>query len=165
MLFFFFGELLEDAPASRVLGDLRGACVELQAAALGRNRDPERVAREEELGGASFSYRWASGPARLAGTVDLEDALRGGETARRRHFLEQRLDVRAQELERSVAAFADEMKVPGVTVGMLETESPFAEIDLARDPGVYHPLQGAVDGRAADALILLADQRRRDPPP
>lgn len=41
---------------------------------------------------------------------------------------------------------------------MLETESTFAEIDFARDASVHHPLQGAVDGGAADAVVFLAYQ-------
>ncbi len=76
----------------------------------------------------------------------------------RRHFFDQRFDVRAQELEAAVAGLADEMKVPRVTVGMLEAEAAFAEVDLARDARLDHPLQRAVDGGAADALIFAADQ-------
>ena len=45
-----------------------------------------------------------------------------------------------------------------MTIGMLETELPFAEIDLAGDAGVHHPLERAVDGRAADPLILAPDE-------
>src|SRR5688500_10178073 len=41
-----------------------------------------------------------------------------------------------------------------MTVGMLETKTAFAEVDLARDAGFLHPLQGAVDGGAADAMVL-----------
>jgi hypothetical protein len=41
---------------------------------------------------------------------------------------------------------------------MLEAEAALTEIDLARDAGVDHPLQGAVDRRAADALVLTPDQ-------
>jgi hypothetical protein len=75
-----------------------------------------------------------------------------------RHLLEQRLDVRAQELERPVAGLADEMKVPRMPVGMLEAEPPLPEIHLARDARLFHPLQGAVHRRPADLLILAADQ-------
>src|SRR5437762_13545687 len=50
------------------------------------------------------------------------------------------------------------MEVTRLPVGMLEAEPPFAEIDLAGDPGVHHPLQRAVDGGAADPLIFAADE-------
>ena len=50
------------------------------------------------------------------------------------------------------------MKVARLAVGMLETESAFAEIDLARDAGVNHPLQCAVDRGAADALIFASNE-------
>ena len=99
-----------------------------------------------------------SGTALLARAVNLHDALRRTEAARRRHFLDQRLDVRAEELERSAAGLADQMEMPRLPVGMLEAESPFAEVDLAGDAGIHHPLQGAVDGGAADALIFAANQ-------
>ena len=49
------------------------------------------------------------------------------------------------------------MKVPRVPVRMFEAEPALAEIDLAGDARVHHPLQGAIDGGAADALILAAD--------
>ena len=45
-----------------------------------------------------------------------------------------------------------------MAVGVLEAEAALAEIDLAGDPGVDHPLQRAVDGRPADPLVLAADQ-------
>src|SRR5690348_16402194 len=41
---------------------------------------------------------------------------------------------------------------------MLETESPLAEINLAGDAGIDHPLERAVDGGAADSLIFAPDQ-------
>src|SRR6185503_17430689 len=44
VLLLFFGQLLEHRAAARVLGQARSARVELQAAALGRNRHPQRVA-------------------------------------------------------------------------------------------------------------------------
>ena len=87
--------------------------------------------------------------------MNLQHALTGGEIARRRDLLEQRFDVGAQELERTIAGLADEMEVPRMPVRMFEAESPFAEVYFARDPGVDHPLQRAVDGRTAHA-------RRRD---
>src|SRR5688572_22736623 len=50
------------------------------------------------------------------------------------------------------------MKVTRLAVGVLEAEATLAEIDLAGDIGVDHPLQGAVNGRPADPLVFLADQ-------
>ena len=41
---------------------------------------------------------------------------------------------------------------------MLETETAFAEVNLARNAGIHHPLQRAVDGGAADALVLASDE-------
>ncbi len=41
---------------------------------------------------------------------------------------------------------------------MLEPEAALAEVDFARDAGLDHPLQRAIDGGAADAMVLLADQ-------
>ena len=43
-------------------------------------------------------------------------------------------------------------------VRVLEAELAFAEIDLAGDAGLDHPLQRAVDGGAADALVFAADE-------
>ena len=45
-----------------------------------------------------------------------------------------------------------------LAIGMLEPEAALAEVDLAGDAGVHHPLQRAVDGGAADALIFAADE-------
>ena len=90
--------------------------------------------------------------------MDLKNALPRSEIPGRRHFFEQPFDVRAQELERAVAGLADEMKVTGMTIGVFEPEPPFAKIDLARDPRLFHPLQRAVDGGAADFLIFPLDQ-------
>ena len=50
------------------------------------------------------------------------------------------------------------MKVARVAVRRLEARTAFAEIDLAGDAGVDHPLQRAVDGGAADAGVLAADE-------
>ena len=50
------------------------------------------------------------------------------------------------------------MEVPGMPVRVLEAEPAFAEVHFAGDPGVDHPLQGPVDGRAADPRVLAADQ-------
>ena len=43
-------------------------------------------------------------------------------------------------------------------VRVLEPEPSFAEIDLAGDARIHHPLEGAIDRRAADAAIFLADE-------
>jgi hypothetical protein len=50
------------------------------------------------------------------------------------------------------------MKVARMTVRMLEAETAFAEVHLAGDPRVHHPLQGAIDRGAADPMILALDQ-------
>jgi hypothetical protein len=57
-----------------------------------------------------------------------------------------------------MTGFANEMEVPRLTIRMLETESAFAEIDLASNASVHHPLQGAIDGGAADAMVFFANQ-------
>src|SRR5262249_16214798 len=149
--------LLEDAAAAGVAGDARGARVELEAAAFGCDGDAERIAREQQLRHAAFRDRRPSGAAGFAGTVNLQDALARGEPAGGSDLLDQRLDIRAQELERSIAALADQVEVPRVPVGVLEAETALAEVDLPRDAGVHHPLQGAVDGGAADSLVLAPD--------
>ena len=41
---------------------------------------------------------------------------------------------------------------------MLEPETTLTEVDLAGQTGVDHPVQGAVDGRAADAMIFPPDE-------
>ncbi|MNC86243.1 hypothetical protein D3C83_18870 [compost metagenome] len=56
-----------------------------------------------------------------------------------------------------MTGLANEVEVARLAVRMLEPEASFAEVDLARDAGVDHPLQRAVDGRAADALVFLAN--------
>ena len=45
-----------------------------------------------------------------------------------------------------------------VPVRVFVAEVALAEVDAARDSGVDHPLQRAVDGRAADPAVLRADQ-------
>src|ERR1043165_911056 len=159
MFFLFRGEVLEDLAPAGIARHARGAGEELEAAALGVDGAAQRVARKEQIGmsrlrGGAVTARAAL----LALPVDLHDALRGAEAARVGDFLDERLDVGAEELERAAAALADEVKVTRLTVGVLEAETAFAEIDLARDAGVDHPLQGAVDSRAADAVIFAAYQ-------
>jgi hypothetical protein len=117
----------------------------------------QRVAGEKKVG-VPLRCRGASRAAFLARPIDLDDALRRGEIPRRSHFFDDPLDVGAEELEGPVAGLADEMKMTRVTVRMLEPESPFAEIDLAGDAGVHHPLEGPVDGGPADTMILAPDQ-------
>ena len=57
-----------------------------------------------------------------------------------------------------MAGLADQVKVTRLTIRMLEPEATFAEVDLACNAGVHHPLQGSVDGGAADPLIFATDQ-------
>ena len=45
-----------------------------------------------------------------------------------------------------------------MAIRRLETRPAVAEIHLARDAGADHPLQRAVDGGAADARVLVADE-------
>ena len=57
-----------------------------------------------------------------------------------------------------MTVLADQVEVPRVPVGVLETEAALAEIDLPGDAGVDHPLQRAVDGGAADPVIFPTDE-------
>ena len=57
-----------------------------------------------------------------------------------------------------MAGGADQMEMSRMPVGRLEARAPFAEIDFAGDAGVDHPLQRAVDRRAADPRRLAADE-------
>src|SRR6266850_7284605 len=100
----------------------------------------------------------APGAALLTRAVDLHDALRRRKAAGRGNFLHEGFDVGAEKLERAIAGLADQMEVARLAVRMLEPEPPFAEVDFARDTCVHHPLQRAVDGGAADALILAANE-------
>ena len=158
MFLFLLGQLVEHSPSARIPGDARRAGIELEAAPLGGDGDAQRVAGKEQLGRAILGVDGLSGTARFARPVNLQHALPRREVPRRRYFLDERFDVRAQELEAPIAGLADQVKVARVTVRMLEPKAAFAEIDLARDPGLDHPLQGAVDGGAADALVFAADQ-------
>jgi hypothetical protein len=142
---------------SPLAADRGGARVEVQAAALGRDRDAQGVPREERLGRAAVNRRrLPPGPAVLALAVDLHHALPGGEVPGRRDLLDEGLDIGAQELGRLVAGLADQVKVPRVAVGVFEPEAAFAKIDFPRDTRVYHPLQRAVDGGATDALVFAS---------
>ena len=155
---FLRGQLLEHVAAARVLHQRGGPGVELAAAAFGGNGDAQRVAREQQLGIAAVGLRRAAGLAGLARAVDLHHALARGEVARRRHFFDERFDVGAEELERAIAGLADQVIVARMPVRVLEAEAALAEIDLAGDAGGHHPLQRAVDGGAADAVVFALDE-------
>src|SRR5580704_2508044 len=76
MLPLFRGKLLEDRPSARVGRHAGGARVELQAAALGGDRDAQRVPREDQLGRRTVDRRGLpAGPAFLAGADNLDDRL------------------------------------------------------------------------------------------
>ena len=57
-----------------------------------------------------------------------------------------------------MALGADEMKVPGVAVGRLETGTALTEIDFPRDACIDHPLQRSVHGRASNPRIFPSNQ-------
>src|SRR5205814_6057350 len=128
---------------------------ELESAALGGNRNPQRVAREHELARPRFSRRRTTRAARFARAVDLQDALARGKVPGARDLLDQRFDVGAEELEGLIAALADQVKVPRMAVRVLEAEASLAEIDFSCDPRIDHPLQRAVHGGAADSRRAL----------
>ena len=65
VMHFFGGELAEDLARARILHQLDAAPVELHAAALGGNRNAQRVAREQQLGVGRSLRRRAAGAARL----------------------------------------------------------------------------------------------------
>jgi hypothetical protein len=153
MVFLFFGQLPEDSSPARVLGHPCRPGIEVKAAPLGCDRNPQCIAGEEQFRHAPLGEWRPTGSARVAGAVDLENALTRSESARRGNLLDQRLDVRAEEFERPAAGPADQVKVARMPVRMLEAETPLAKIDLARNAGIDHPLQGAVNGRPADALV------------
>ena len=158
MLLLLFGEFLENRAAPSVLRDARSARVEFEPASLGGDGNAQRVARKNHFAGTAGESGRAAGLAILAGAVNLHHALLACEPSRSSDLFDQRFDVGAEKLERLVAGLADEVEVARVPVRMLEPESAFAEIHLAGNPRVHHPLQGAVHGRPADAAIFLADQ-------
>src|SRR5687767_3623589 len=90
MFFLFFRKFLKDRAPAKILGDTRGAGVELEAAALGRDRDAQRVARENHLGGAALRSGRLAGLTFLARAVDLHHALLAGEFSRRGHLFDER---------------------------------------------------------------------------
>ncbi len=155
---FLIGETLEDPPPACVLGQPCGTRVELEPAAFGRNRNPQCVTSKQQLGGAPFDGRRPPRPARFAGAVDLQDALPWSEVTGGGDLFEERLDVGTEKLEGSIAGLADQVKVTRMTVRVLETEPPLAEVDFPRDARFLHPLEGAVHGRTTDLLILFPDE-------
>jgi hypothetical protein len=117
-----------------------------------------RIAREDELGRRAIQGRHLfAGAALLARAEDLEHRLRRGETARRRDFLDERLDVGAEELGRTVTGVADEVEMARMPIGRLEPGAAFAEVDLPRHAGAKHPLQGPIDRRPTDPRVLATD--------
>src|SRR5262245_43825212 len=158
MLALLGGELLEHRAPAAIPGERGGTRIEFEAAALGRDRHPQGVAREHAVGRRAVNRRrFPAGPAFLAGAENLHHRLGRREVSRRRDLFHQRLDVRAQKLRRTMAGRADEMKVSRVAERRLETRAPFAEVDFPRDAGADHPLQSAVDGRDADAGVFAAE--------
>ena len=96
--------------------------------------------------------------ARLLREPAAHDRLRRREVPGGCHFLHQRFDVRAQELGRAVTLVANEVKVTRVAVRRLEARAALAEIHFARDAGLDHPLQGAVDGRTPDPWRIVTNE-------
>src|SRR3954471_463046 len=92
MFLFLGGKVVEDLATAGVLGHARRAGVELEPAALGGNRDAERVPREHQIAVAmvGLGRMAASSPAVLTLPVNLNHALRRGETARGSDLLDQR---------------------------------------------------------------------------
>ena len=45
-----------------------------------------------------------------------------------------------------------------MAIGGLEPRAALAEIDLAREAGIDHPLKRPVDGRAANPRLVAADE-------
>ena len=122
---FLVGELARTRVRPRAsFGHARGARVELAAAALGGDGDPQRVAREQQLGGPAVRppARVRCGTARTC-RRSARTLCRAREVARRGHLFDERLDVGAEELDGAVAGLADQMEVPRMTVGVLETEA------------------------------------------
>src|SRR6266550_2059335 len=124
MVVLFAGEFLEHASAARVGGHGRGSRVELETAPLGRNRDPQGVAREHQLGRrAVHGHRPRAGPALVADPKYLDDRLRRLEVTGDGDFLDERLDVRTEKLGRLMADVADEMEVSWMPVRGFESRS------------------------------------------
>src|SRR5688500_13557841 len=99
MFLFLFGQLLKHRASPEILRNARGACVELEPAALGRNSDTQCVAGENHLRRAALLRRGSARLAVLARAVDLHDALLASELSRGGDFLDERLDVGTEKLE------------------------------------------------------------------
>src|SRR5206468_6053856 len=128
MIVLLAGQLPKDPPAAEVARQLGRARVEFPAAPLGGNGDAQRVAREQDIGWRAASLGGHTGPAAVTDPVDLHHALLRRKPAGRRDLLDHRLDVRAQKLDGLLAGLADQMKVPGMPVRVLEPEPAFAEV-------------------------------------
>src|SRR5207237_9426857 len=112
MLLLLRREILEHLAAARIARHARRAGVELQPAALGRNRDAQRITREQQIRMPDFDdAAVAARAALLARAVDLHDSLRRAEAARAGGFFSEALDVGAEELERARASLVDYMEV------------------------------------------------------
>src|SRR6266545_4885336 len=107
VLFLFRRQIVKHLAAARIACDLCGARVELEPAALGGNRDTQRIAGEQEVRVAGLGAAVTSRAALFARAVNLDDALRRTEAARGRDFLDERLDVRAEKFERPAAGLAN----------------------------------------------------------
>ena len=46
----------------------------------------------------------------------------------------------------------------GLSVRLFKPEAALSKVDLAGNPGIDHPLQGAIHGRPTDPFIFLPDQ-------
>src|SRR5439155_16903700 len=116
VLLLFRRQIMEYLATSRIARDFRGAGVELEPAALGRDCNPQRIAGEQEVRVAGLGTAVTSRTALFARAVNLDDALRRTEAARGRDFLDERLDVRAEKFERPAAGLADQMEVTRLPV-------------------------------------------------
>ena len=127
---------LPEEKAATVARQSCGSGIELEAAAFGSDGGAQRIPREHEFGGGAVERgNRLAGAAFLARPEDLEDGLGRGEVACRGDILDERFDVGAQELRRSVADVADEMKVPGMAVRGLEPGAAFAKVEKMKvDP-------------------------------
>jgi hypothetical protein len=158
VMLFFFREVVENLPPAQILGEAGRARIKLETTTLGSNRDPQRISRKEQFACGAFVSRSFARAARLTGPVDLHDALSRCETTRGRNFFDQCLDIGAEKFVRAIAALADQVKVPRMAIGMFETKPTLTKVDLARDARIDHPLQRAIDGGAADAVIFAFDE-------
>src|SRR5262245_21761232 len=119
MVDLFRGELVEDPARAWIAGDLRRVAVELAPAALGDDRNPERIAGEDQIDRHGRRCGRTARAAVFTSPVDLQHALTRLEVPGRRHFLDETLDVGAEEFERLSARLADEMEMARVAVGVL----------------------------------------------